>query len=111
MISFWIWSRKVKMDLAKVWPVLKLTNLIAGKAGNWLAKSGMVASRNFSWKSAKAVYALPETEREDKINLIDETVVRVGENILLPGYFTALIILIIRITEIGSVQKIIGILE
>ena len=102
---------EVKMDLAKIWPVLRLTNLIAGKAGNWLAKNGMLASRNFSWKSAMAVNALKGVDREEKIDFIDQTVVRVSENILLPGYFTVIIILMIRLTEFGSVRKIIKILE
>ncbi len=103
--------KEVKMDLAKVWPFLRVTNFLVGKGGNWIAKSGMIAARNFSWKSALAVHYLDGEARVDKIKFIDDTVVKVGENLLVPGYFTVLAILLIRLTEFGSVKRIIEILE
>ncbi len=103
--------KEIKEDLGKIWPMLKVIDLFVGRGGNWLAKTGMLASRKLAWDAAVNLSEKPEGERKETLENIDRTVCKVGETIMFQGYFMAFTLLLVRITEVGSIRRIISVLE
>jgi hypothetical protein len=98
-------------ELARVWPLLKLLDYIAGEADEMLANFGMEIARGQAWKAALELAALPEEQRPVKIAELDQKVLKISSKALNPGYWPNFILLIIRIGEIRAVRKIVEILE
>ena len=103
--------KEVKGDLAKIWPILRLLDVFAGKGGTYLATMGLKVSRGFAWNTTKNFSESPQEEYEERVQRTDQTVAKIAENILVPGYLLSVLILFIRLGERGSVDKIISKLE
>ena len=103
--------RDVKQDLGKIWPFLRILDLFVGKGGVYLATMGLKVSRGFAWNTTKNFAESPPEEYEDRVTRTDQTVAKIAENILIPGYLISIVILFIRIGEIGSVARIISRLQ
>lgn len=97
--------RDVKGDLGKIWPGLRVLDFFVGKGGTYLATMGLKVSRGFAWNTTTNFAESPPEEYEDRVKRTDQTVARIAENILIPGYIISLVILFIRLGEIGSVSR------
>lgn len=102
---------EVQNELAAVWPLLKIVDRLASRFDEALANLGMNISRGRAWKIAQELNLLSPEERRARINDLDREVWESGKLILFQGYLTWVVLLFIRITEMRSVPRIIGILE
>jgi len=102
---------EVQVELAKVWPLLRLLDTFAGEADEALARFGMKLTRGHAWQTAEALSNLSPEGQALKIGELDQKIAALGKKILNPGYVIRLVLMIIRIGEIRSVARIIRILE
>lgn len=101
----------VQDELAKVWPLLKLLDRLAGNVDESLANFGMKISRAKAWRVAEMLSPLSSEDRTIKIKDLDNDTFKIGKTILYQGYIIWLVLLLIRVGEMRSVPKIIQILE
>lgn len=103
---------EVQTELAKIWPMLKVIDFIAGRLDESLSDFSMDIARSGAWKVAKGLAGLENAEERSKyIHTLDEKVHRFGAGIYKPGFLLSLLIRVIRLTEKGSVKGRIEILE
>jgi hypothetical protein len=102
---------EVQQDLAEVWPLLKFFDLVAGNLDETLSRFGIEMARDRAWKVAQDIATRSPTEIDARILELDQETLKLGEMILHPGRVFQTILLIIRLGEIGSVPKIISILN
>jgi len=102
---------EVQVELAKVWPLLKLLDYFAGETDEALAKLGMKIARGRAWRVAEELSDLSPEEQALKIEELDRKVAEIGKKILNPGYVIRLVLFLIRIGEVRSVPRVIQILE
>jgi len=102
---------EVQAELAKVWPLLKLLDYIAGEADEAVTKFGMKIVRGHAWNVAEELSDLSPEDQALKIGELDQKVAEIGKKILNPGYVIRLVLILIRMGEVRSVPRIIQILE
>jgi hypothetical protein len=102
---------EVQSELAKVWPLLKLLDYIAGEADEALVKFGMKITRGHAWNTAEELSNLSPEDQALKIRALDRRVAEIGRVILNPGYLILLFLFLVRIGELRSIRRIIQILE
>jgi hypothetical protein len=102
---------EVQQDLAEVWPLLKFFDLAAGDMDETLSRFGIELSRHRAWRVAQDLAARPSSEINARILELDKETSKLGKMILHPRRGLQTILLIIRLGEIGSVPKIISILN
>jgi hypothetical protein len=95
---------EVEDDLSMVWPVLKYILKWSGKIDDYLVDFSMKLARDGAWKFANQLDLAAENEVETLIAERDRKVLNVVRFILNPGFFARLALLLIRITERGSVS-------
>lgn len=103
--------QEVQQDLAGVWPLLKFFDLAAGDLDETLARFGIEVARERAWQVAQDIASQPLGEIETRIQELDQETYRLGKLILAPGKILQVILLIIRLGEIGSISKTIATLE
>ena len=101
----------VKEELAEVWWVLKILNRYLGKLETAIINFSMGKARDEAWKFATKLAFLSESDQESKIQEKDKEMALFARVIRYPGLFGTLVTKIIRIGEVGTVPKIIKILE
>jgi hypothetical protein len=96
----------VQWQLAKMWPLLKPIDWIAGKLDEKLAIFAMDIARDAAWQVASD-YSRLATEPDKMIYLKnrDEKVKNFGSKIATPGFVLSIIIKIFRLMETGSVNR------
>jgi len=102
---------EVQLDLAEVWPLLKFFDLAAGDLDETFSRFGIEIARGRAWNVAQDIATQPPSKIEDRIRELDQETYKLGKMILAPGKIFQTILLIIRLGEIGSIPKIISILE
>ena len=102
---------EVQQDLAKVWPLLQVFDLAAGDLDETLARFGIEIARGRAWRVAQDLVTRKPVEIEARIRELDQETSRLGKMILAPGKTLQVILLIIRLGEMGSIPKKIAILE
>ena len=101
----------VQQDLAEVWPLLKIFDLAAGDIDETLSRFGIEIARGRAWQVAKEIAASPPAEVNAKIHKLDQETYQLGKIILAPGKVFQLILLVIRLGELGTIPKTIATLE
>ena len=102
---------EVQAELAQVWRPLKWLDQWAGGADEALANLGMKIFRGHAWEVAQELSVLAGEAKEKRIQELDEKVVKMGRQVLKPGFVIRLLLLLIRMGELRSVSKVIQILE
>jgi len=102
---------EVQQDLAEVWPLLKFFDLAAGDLDETLSRFGIEIARGRAWQVAQDIAAQALTEIDARIRELDQETYKLGKMILVPGKIFQVVLLIIRLGELGSISKTIAILE
>jgi len=102
---------EVQQDLAEVWPLLKLFDLAAGDVDETFSRFGIEISRKRAWRIAQDLATSPPSEIDARIIELDKETAKLGKLLLYPRRRLQTILLIIRLGEVGSVPKIISILN
>ncbi|HKI44117.1 MAG TPA: DUF5995 family protein [Balneolales bacterium] len=103
---------QVEDELGEIWPAMRLLDRLAGKTDETLTGFVLKISRNLSWDFAVRLSGLTEAERGREISDIDNEVAEFGRDILYQGFgLLSVALLVIKLTEIQSVSRIIGILN
>jgi hypothetical protein len=96
----------VQIDLAKIWPLFIFIDWFAGKLDEGLANFSIEIARDAAWKVALEYAKI--TEIENKVRYIkqrDEKVATFSNKLYKPGKMLRLLIMIIRISETGTVKS------
>jgi hypothetical protein len=101
----------VQQDLAEVWPLLKIFDLAVGDIDETLSRFGIEIARDRAWQVAKDIVTRTPAEIEARIHKLDQKTYKLGKMILAPGKVFNVILLIIRLGELGTIPKTIAILE
>lgn len=101
----------VQLQLARVWPVFRVIDLMAGRLDESLAGLGMRLTRGYAWDVAESLSPLSTDERRERIAALDETVTGMGQTLLYSGVLLWILLLLIRVTEVRSVPRVIDILN
>ncbi len=101
----------VKEELAEIWPILRILNRYLGSVETALINFSMEKARDHAWSVAERLAPLPESEQTDKINEMDAEMALFARVIRYPGLIGSTVTKIIRLGEIGTIRKIIKILE
>ncbi len=101
----------VKEELADIWPILRILNRYLGSVETALINFNMEKARDHAWSVAERLAPLPESEQTDKINELDDEMALFARVIRYPGLIGSTVTKIIRLGEIGTIPKIIKILE
>ena len=102
---------EVQGELADVWPLLKLLDKIAGKTDELLINFSMNRARDQAWKVAEKLAPLSIDQRNIEIDRLDTKIEKIARGIRQPGFIIRLVLLIIRLSERGSVSRKIEILK
>ncbi len=102
---------QVEDELAEIWPAMRFLDRLAGKMDETLTGFVLKISRNCSWDFAVRLSGVPDAERDTEIGNIDEEVADFGKGILFQGFWLAMVLFVVRLTEIQTVSRIIGILN
>jgi len=102
---------QVEDELGEIWPAMRFLDRLAGKADETLTGFVLRVSRDRSWDIAVRLSGLPDAERDIEISDIDEEIAGFGKHILYQGFWLAIVLLGVRLTEIQSISRIIGILN
>lgn len=94
---------EVQGNLSAVWPALKYILKWTGKVDDYLVDFSMKLARDGAWKFAGEFSAIPEEEQKQALEIRDRKVTGVARVITKPGLVATIALLIIRITERGSV--------
>ncbi|MDW3197022.1 MAG: DUF5995 family protein [Cytophagales bacterium] len=101
----------VQDELARIWPMLKYLDRLAGKSDEALAAFSMGIARDGAWRVAKEAADLSGNELQQYINQKDRKVDKFGRLIYNPGFFLRSVVWFIRIMEKGTVARKIRILD
>ncbi len=101
----------VQDELAHIWPLLKHLDKAAGSIDERLTDHMMGIARSQAWDVAVKVLIAPAETRPSLLKTFDKNVAEMGRYLMPSGFIFQLLGLMIRLTELTSVNKIIEILE
>jgi len=96
----------VQVQLAKMWPLLKPIDWIAGRLDESIANFGMGIARDAAWQVTLDYSKLENiTEIEKYLQERDNKVEKFGMKLASPGLILSSFILILRFLEMGTIKK------
>ena len=101
----------VEQELAKVWPMLKLLDWIAGRTDEAVINFSIDLVRQQAWNVATQLAPLDPDNAAHQITEIDTTVSILGHSIQHPGLIVGTVTNCIRLGERHSIPEIISILQ
>jgi len=101
----------VQRELAQVWPLFRVIDLLTGKLDEYIAGLGIKAARDQAWGLAERLTGQPDASRPAMIDAHDRSVTRVSSIILQPGPLFSTLLFMVRLGEMRNVRRIIEILE
>jgi hypothetical protein len=101
----------VEQTLAKVWPMLKLLDWIAGKSDEAVINFSMNVARKEAWNAALSLAELDDSAAAVQIAAIDRGVSLFARSIQHPGPIVGSVTNLVRLGERGSVSDVIQLLE
>ncbi len=102
---------QVEDELGEIWPAMRLLDRLAGKTDETLTGFALKISRNLSWDFAVKLSGLTGAEKSKAISDTDEEVAEFGRDILYEGFGLSIALIVIKLTELQSISRIIGILN
>ena len=100
--------QNVQDDLSEVWPPLTLLTKISNNQQDAVLNFSITAARKASWANALALAILPEQNRQSYINTMDNTVVKLANRIINPGFIMSLLLKPVERMEDDNVTNIIS---
>jgi hypothetical protein len=96
----------VQNDLAKIWPLFRFIDWFAGRLDEGLANFSIEIARDAAWKVALEYAKITEIENKAHyIEMRDEKVATFSNKLYKPGMLLRSLIMLIRISEIGTVKS------
>ena len=102
---------EVTQELAQIWPLMRVFNLIAGKVDDYLARFGILIAREYAWNVAVRFFQTPLSQQELFIQKQDDEVAGFGRTLARPGRRLRFVLYLVRLGERKSIRRIIEILE
>lgn len=100
----------VQDELSQIWPMLKILDRLAGRMDEHAADVIMKLTRNQAWSVAERLAQSPQDDWPGVIQELDQKIAAtIG--LIEPSGLLRVLLVLIRLTEMRSVQKIISILE
>jgi len=97
----------VERELARVWPLLRLLDKVAGRTDETIIRFSMDRARDDAWAVAQILASLDQVAQAERIAQLDGQVARMGRLLWHPGLLIGTAVRIIRLGERGTVAKII----
>lgn len=101
----------VQNEFARIWPMMKFLDRLAGNKDEALAAFSMGIARDGAWRVAKEAAGLNGNELQQYVLQKDQKVDKFGKLIYNPGWFFRRLVWFIRIMERGTVARKIRILD
>ena len=99
---------EVERELARVCPLLRLLDNVAGRTDETIIGFGMHRARDDAWAVAQSLASLDPAAQAERIAELDRQVAHTGRLLRHPGILIGAVIRIIRLGERGTVAQIIG---
>ena len=103
-------TQAVQDDLSEIWFPLKTLTNITNNSHEAILNFSINNARKASWANAVALAAVQGQARSNYINMIDNTVVKITNRIMNPGFATSFILKPVRMMEHSDVSKNIDLL-
>ena len=100
--------KNVQEDLSEVWPPLKLLTSISNNQQDAVLNFSITAARKASWANALALAIIPEQNKQSYIDTMDNTVVKLANRIINPGFIMSLLLKPVARMEDDNVCNIIS---
>ncbi|MEP7252593.1 MAG: DUF5995 family protein [Ginsengibacter sp.] len=101
----------VQQSLEEVWLPMKLLKRIGHTQQTDVLNFSIGAARKASWASAVILAGLDETNRNDYIKQLNDTVYRIAQKVIHPGIAASALMRIIRNTEYDDVARTINLID
>lgn len=101
----------VQLELAQIWPLLRILDVLSGPLDESAAKFGMKLARGKAWKVAEEIARLDPQARDKRIAELDADVAKFARRIRAPRFGIRYALYLVRISEFRSIKSIIKILE
>ena len=101
----------IQVQLARIWPMLKLLDRIAGRSEEAVMNFSLSKARDCAWQEAVELAKLQGEQRAAHIDALDRRVTLLGRAILHPGITTSALNKAIRLGEKQDVSKVIDLLS
>ncbi len=98
---------EVERQLARVWPLLRLLDNVAGRTDETIIRFSMDRARDDAWAVAQSLASLDQAAQAERIAELDRQVARMGRLLRHPGLLIGTVVRIIRLGERGTVAQII----
>ena len=102
---------KVQTELAEIWPPLKILDYTAAKTDEAIVNFAMGRARDHAWGVAERLAPLTPQEQEPVITEVDANSLVVGRAVRRPGLLIGAVLALVRLGELGTVQRKIEALE
>jgi len=98
----------IQADLARVWPLLRPLDWLAGRSEERLVGFSMTLARDHAWRFAEALAGQNESEQDALIDRVDRWIEAFGQRLYRPALPLRILQRGVRTCERGSVPQIIG---
>ncbi len=95
----------VQDKLAKIWPVMKLLDAIAGRTDEAVIDFSMFKAREAAWENACLLFEMSEEKRVVHRQKMDEIGIYYADKVINPPYIVRGITFLIRLFEGYNIQK------
>ena len=102
---------EVRDELAQVWPMLRLFNAVLGRTQTTLINFSMERARDRAWAVAEELAPLPRPAQEAAIARLDRGVAEFARVVRHPGFLLGATTRLVRVGELGSIDRKIAILR
>lgn len=97
--------QQVQHDMTEVWPPLQLLLNLADNKHQAILNFSISSARKASWANAVALATMTLDKSSGYINAIDNTVVKIADKIINPGFMAGLLLIPIKKMEQNSIAK------
>lgn len=98
-------TQAIQNDLTEIWFPLKMLTKITNNRHEAVLNFSINNARKASWANAVALAAVQGQARSNYINMIDNTVVKITQRIMNPGFAASFILKPVRFMESSEVSK------
>jgi Family of unknown function (DUF5995) len=102
---------RVEEALARIWPSLRLLDLLGGRKEEQIINFSIRHARAAAWAAAERLVLLDSDAQAAELRRIDLETRALARKILTPGIKLTLALLVVRVQERGDVSTIIDVLE
>ena len=102
---------EVQIELAQIWPLFRVMDLLAGRLDEKLAGCSLEAARKEAWDWAQEYSNTAGEQRQRAVEEMDNKIFKRGKEVASPRLLLRITCLLIRVGELQSVRRVIEILR